>query len=62
MSHPFRFRPGTNDEAMFNHLTSHNEYQLPDQIGPGEIIVDIGVHIGSFCYSALTRGARHRAG
>lgn len=59
MSHPFRFRPGTNDEAMFNHLTTHNEYRLPDQIGPGEIIVDVGAHIGSFCYSALTRGARH---
>lgn len=57
-SHPFNFRPGTNDEAMFRHLTTHNEYRLPDRIGPEEIIVDVGVHIGSFCYAALGRGAR----
>jgi FkbM family methyltransferase len=58
MSHPFVFRPGTHDEAMFHHLTSHNEYRLPDRFGPEEIVVDVGVHIGSFCYSALRRGAR----
>lgn len=58
MSHSFAFRPGTNDEAMFRHLVNHNEYGLPDEIGPEEIIVDVGVHIGGFSYSALGRGAR----
>ena len=58
MSHPFTFRPGTQDASIFHHLTSHNEYRLPDQIGPEETILDVGVHIGSFCYSALDRGAR----
>jgi len=58
MSHPFTFRPGTQDESIFHHLTSHNEYRLPERIGPEETILDVGVHIGSFCYSALGRGAR----
>jgi FkbM family methyltransferase len=58
MSQPFVFRPGTNDEAMFRHLLTHNEYRLPDHFEPGDIIVDVGVHIGGFCYSALSRGAR----
>jgi FkbM family methyltransferase len=58
MSHPFAFRPGTNDEAMFRHLTTNNEYRLPDQFRPEDIVVDVGVHIGGFSYSALSRGAR----
>jgi len=57
MSRPFAFRPGTNDEAMFRHLTEHNEYRLPDRFEDGEIIVDVGVHIGGFSYLALSRGA-----
>lgn len=61
MSQPFVFRPGTNDEAMFRHLLDHapDEYQLPAQFGPEDIVVDIGVHIGGFSYLALNRGA-HR--
>jgi FkbM family methyltransferase len=59
MSQPtFAFRPGTNDEAMFRHLTTHNEYELPDRFEPDQTIVDIGLHIGGFSYLALSRGAR----
>jgi FkbM family methyltransferase len=58
VNQPFVFRPGTNDEAMFHHLITHNEYRLPDQFDPQDIIVDVGVHIGGFSYSALSRGAR----
>ncbi|MBX6313431.1 MAG: FkbM family methyltransferase [Isosphaeraceae bacterium] len=57
MSHPFVFRPGTNDEAMFRHFVAHDEYRLPERFGPEDIVVDVGVHIGSFCYVALQRGA-----
>ena len=58
MSQPFVFRPGTNDEAMFHHLQTNNEYRLPDRFEPEDIIVDVGVHIGGFSHSALSRGAR----
>lgn len=57
MSHPFVFRPGTHDEAMFRHLATHDEYRLPAAFDPEDIVVDIGVHIGGFSYQALSRGA-----
>jgi FkbM family methyltransferase len=59
MSQPtFAFRPGTNDEAMFRHIITHNEYEIPERFGPDQTIVDIGLHIGGFSYLALSRGAR----
>lgn len=53
----FAFRPGTNDEAMFRHIVTHNEYQLPERFNGDETVVDVGVHIGGFSYLALSRGA-----
>lgn len=53
----FAFRPGTNDEAMFRHIVTHNEYDLPERFRGDETIVDVGVHIGGFSYLALSRGA-----
>jgi FkbM family methyltransferase len=37
----------------------HNEYRLPDTFRADDIIIDIGAHIGSFCFAALQRGSHH---
>ncbi len=55
--HPFQFRQGTIDEAVFNVVYVANEYRLPPALGPEDIVIDIGMHIGSFCYAALVRGS-----
>ena len=62
MSEEFAFREGTNDEVMFRHLATHNEYELPDQFEKDATIVDIGLHIGGFAHLALSRGARRLYG
>ena len=54
---PFSLRPGTNDDVIYNNVVRRNEYRLPDRFSPGTVVVDIGVHVGSFSYLALTRGA-----
>jgi FkbM family methyltransferase len=59
MSHPFTFRPGTIEELVFTAVNTYNEYRLPDTFQADDIIVDIGTHIGSFCYAALQRGSNH---
>lgn len=56
---PFAFRPNTLDQAIFDAVYHLNEYRLPAQFAPEDIIIDVGAHIGSFCYAALTRGANH---
>jgi FkbM family methyltransferase len=57
MSHGFTFRPGTQDEALFHYMMASDEYRLPESFDPDDIIIDIGVHIGSFSYQALIRGS-----
>jgi FkbM family methyltransferase len=59
MRHGFTFRPDTQDEAMFLYMMASNEYHLPRSFKPDDLIIDIGVHIGSFCYQALMRGSNH---
>ena len=54
---PFRLRPGTNDESIYNSVVTRNEYRLPSELAHDAVVVDIGVHIGAFSYLALTRGA-----
>jgi FkbM family methyltransferase len=53
----FVLRPGTNDDVIYENVVAHNEYRLPDQLQPGAVVLDIGVHVGAFSYLALTRGA-----
>jgi FkbM family methyltransferase len=53
----FALRPGTNDEVIYQSVVRQNEYRLPDELAPGSVVIDIGVHIGAFSYLALTRGA-----
>jgi FkbM family methyltransferase len=57
--HPFTFRPGTEDEGVFHAVFTGNEYRLPEKFAAEDIILDIGTHIGSFCYAALMRGSDH---
>lgn len=57
VSHPFVFRPGTLDEEIFRVVALDNEYRLPDSFEARAVVLDIGCHIGSFCYAALERGA-----
>ncbi len=59
MQHSFTFRPYTDDEVIFQSVYVRNEYQLPDTLQTEDIILDIGMHIGSFCYAALQRGSHH---
>jgi FkbM family methyltransferase len=52
----FLVRPGTNDDVIYTNVVTRNEYRVPDDLS-GAIVVDIGMHIGSFSHLVLTRGA-----
>lgn len=54
---PFPLRPATNDDVIYNAVVTQNEYRVPAALPPGAVVVDIGVHVGSFSYLALSRGA-----
>jgi FkbM family methyltransferase len=45
------------DPGIFAAVVGHNEYQLPEQLPPGSVVLDIGAHVGSFAYAAHCRGA-----
>jgi len=36
-----------------------NEYRLPDRFEPGDVVVDVGAHIGAFAYAVVHRCAEH---
>lgn len=57
MGSQFQFREGTADASIFASVTIHNEYELPEQLPPNAMVVDIGAHIGSFSHAVLARGA-----
>jgi FkbM family methyltransferase len=42
---------------VFHAVNTHNEYRLPERFEGDDVIIDIGTHIGSFCYAALERGS-----
>lgn len=52
------FRNGTLDRAIFNGVVISNEYRLPESFAPGDIVIDVGAHIGSFAQAVLSRGCR----
>ena len=58
MTETWAFRGGTLDRAIFNAVVVLNEYQLPDSFAPGDIVIDVGAHIGSFAEAAVSRGCR----
>jgi FkbM family methyltransferase len=53
------FRAGTADRMIFNGVVAHNEYRLPARFAPGDVVVDIGAHIGSFTHAVVQRGGEH---
>jgi FkbM family methyltransferase len=55
----WRFRPGTLDRMIFNGVVSLNEYRLPARFAPGDVVVDVGAHIGAFAYAVVQRGGQH---
>jgi len=52
----FAVRPGTNDALIYANVVTRNEYRVPDDMS-GAVVIDIGVHIGTFSHLVLTRGA-----
>ncbi len=56
MNDPWTFRDGTLDEAIFRQVVTINEYHLPDRFEPADIVIDVGMHIGSFATAVLSRG------
>jgi len=50
------FRKGTWDRAIFLGIVARNEYRLPESFALHDIVIDIGMHIGGFCFAALMRG------
>jgi FkbM family methyltransferase len=58
MSEAWKFRNDTLDKGIFNGVVISNEYRLPPSFAPDDIVLDIGAHIGSFAYAALSRGCK----
>jgi FkbM family methyltransferase len=56
MTEVWRCRDGTLDQTIFNIVVLFNEYRLPANFAPGDIVIDIGAHIGSFAHAVLSRG------
>src|SRR5436305_1259790 len=56
MSEAWKFRNSTLDKGIFNGVVVFNEYRLPPAFAPEDIVLDIGAHIGSFAYAAVSRG------
>jgi FkbM family methyltransferase len=54
-------RPGTNDELIYTNVVTRNEYRVADDMS-GAVVIDIGVHIGTFSHLVLTRGAAEAHG
>jgi len=59
MTEPWTFRNGTLDQAIFDGVVVHNEYRLPERFAPGDIVIDVGAHIGSFAEAVVSRGCRN---
>jgi FkbM family methyltransferase len=59
MAPTFHVRKDTWDEAIFRIVHDDNEYRLPNHLEPEDIVIDIGMHIGSFCCAALQRGSQN---
>jgi FkbM family methyltransferase len=54
---PFNFRPNTTDQEIFEDVAVANCYRLPKHFSKDDVLIDIGAHVGSFSYAALSRGA-----
>ena len=59
---PVAFREGSHDRAIWIDVVNNNEYGLPESFAADDIVLDIGMHIGSFSYAALSRGCANLYG
>lgn len=59
MTDAWSFRPGTLDPMIFDRVVALDEYRLPERFEPGDVILDVGAHIGSFAYAVVLRGGKH---
>lgn len=50
-------REGTYDRLIWESVYVNNEYKLPERFEPGDVVIDIGAHTGSFAAACLERGA-----
>jgi FkbM family methyltransferase len=50
-------RRGTLDWSIWQSVVMHNEYCLPEQFRPTDVVIDIGAHTGAFSFACLSRGA-----
>ena len=51
-----KFREETYDRLIWDSVFTHNEYKLPEKMG-GDVVVEIGGHIGAFASLCKSRGA-----
>jgi len=51
------FRPGTDDEGMWDAVYTHDEYECPT-FAADDAVVDLGAHIGAFALKAYDNGSR----
>ena len=57
LAEPFHVRPGTLDPNIFGDVFLGNEYELPARFAAGDVVIDVGAHVGSFSAACLVRGA-----
>ena len=50
---PFHTRPGTLDRLIARSVLLDNEYRLPDRFEAGDLVIDVGAHVGSFATACL---------
>lgn len=54
----FKYRPDTEDAAIYSAISVHDEYRLNRINLKDVVVIDIGAHIGLFALECLNRGAR----
>lgn len=50
-------REGTWDRRIFREVVEEDEYGLPASFHPQDVLVDVGAHLGSFCWACIDHGA-----
>jgi len=50
-------RPQTQDQHVHDEVFVRNEYKLPDRFEQGDLVIDIGAHVGMVAIACLERGA-----
>jgi FkbM family methyltransferase len=59
MAETWKFRDNTMDRAIFNGVVLLDEYRLPPHFAPGDVVIDVGAHTGSFAHAVASRGCEN---